>query len=67
MTNEEFGIVVIQDEDNSCLQKNPIINKGDKVVLSMACSSGGAFGREIPERTDVYGRVLPEIGSPCKI
>jgi len=64
LTDEEFGIIVIQDEDNSCLEKNPIINKGDKVVLTVRCASGGAFGREIPERTDMFGRVIPEVGSP---
>ena len=64
LTNEEFGIIVLQDEDQSCLQTTPIINKGDKVVLTIRCDSGGAFGREIPERTDVFGRVVPEVGSP---
>jgi len=64
LTNEEFGIIVVQDEDNSCLETNPIINKGDKVVLTMKAYSGQAFDREIPERTDVFGRVVPEVGSP---
>ena len=64
MTNEEFGIIVVQDVDNSCLQTNPIINKGDKVVLTIKCYSTGAFGQEIPERTGVFGRVVPEVGSP---
>ena len=64
LTNEEFGIIVLQDIDNSCLQTNPIINKGDKVVLTVQCAALGAFGREIPERTDMFGRVVPEVGSP---
>ena len=64
LTSEEFGIIVLQDEDQSCLQTAPIINRGDKVVLTIRCDSGGAFGREIPERTDVFGRVVPEVGSP---
>jgi len=63
LTNEEFGIVVLQDVDNSCLQTNPIINEGDKVVLTIRCDSGAAFGRELPERTDVFGHVVPEVGS----
>jgi len=64
LTSEEFGIIVLQDVDNSCLQTTPIINKGDKVVLTIRCdSSPGAFDREIPERTDMFGRVVPEIGS----
>ncbi len=64
LTNEEFGIVVLQDIDNSCLQTTPIINEGDKVVLTVRCDSGGAFDRELPERTDVSGYVVPEVGSP---
>ncbi len=63
LTNEEFGIVVLQDIDNSCLQTTPIINGGDKVVLTIRCDSGGAFDRELPERTDVFGYVVPEVGS----
>ena len=64
LTNEEFGIIVLQDVDSSCLQTTPIINKGDKVVLTIRCAATGAFGRELPERTDIFGRVLPEVGSP---
>jgi len=64
LTNEEFGIIVLNDVDSSCLQTTPIINKGDKVVLTIQCAAAGAFGREIPERTDMFGRVVPELGSP---
>jgi flagellin FlaB len=64
LTNEEFGIIVLQDIDNSCLQTTPIINSGDKVVLTIRCAAGGALGAEIPERTEVFGRVVPEVGSP---
>ena len=64
LTNEEFGIIVLLDVDSSCLQTTPIINKGDKVLLTIRCESGATFGREIPERTDVLGRIVPEVGSP---
>ena len=64
LDSEQFGIIVLQDEDHSCLQTTPIINRGDKVVLTIRCDSGGAFGGEISERTDVFGRVVPEVGSP---
>ena len=37
LTNEEFGIIVLQDEDSSCLQTNPIINKGDKIAQAVVC------------------------------
>jgi len=64
LTDEEFGIIVIQDVDNSCLQLTPVINNGDKVLLTIRSDSGGAFNRETAERTEIFGRVVPEIGSP---
>jgi flagellin FlaB len=63
LTYEEYGIIVLNDIDGSCTQTNPIINNGDKVVLTIRCDSGGAFDREIPERTEVFGQVVPEVGS----
>ena len=69
LTYERFGIIVLEDADSSVAQNTPVINKGDKVVLAIRCSSvdSGCFGREIPERTDVFGSVIPEIGSPGMI
>ena len=74
-TNELFGIIVLQDYDRSVKRLSPVINRGDKVVLMVRCcganSSGygenetaGCFGRCIPERTAVFGRVIPEVGAP---
>ncbi len=72
-TNEFFGIIVLQDYDSSVKRLSPVINRGDKVVLMVRCgganSSGfnetiGTFGRCIPERTPVFGRVIPEVGAP---
>ena len=64
LTNDYFGIIVLEDADGSCTQTNPVINKGDKVVLTVRCSATQLFGAEIPERTDIYGQVIPEVGSP---
>ncbi len=64
LTFEKFGIIVLQDQDESCQRATPVINKGDKVVLTVRCASGACFNREIPTRTKVYGRIIPEIGSP---
>jgi len=64
LTNDYFGIVVINDPDSSCTQTNPVINSGDKVALCIRCAVGALFNDAIDERTDVYGRVIPEIGSP---
>jgi len=64
LTNEEFGIIVLSDPDSSLSRYNPVINRGDKVVLTVdadACFS------KIGERTDVLGMVIPEIGAPGMI
>jgi flagellin FlaB len=63
---ETFGIGVLQDEDNSMTAGNPVINRGDKAVLFLRCNStdNGLFGRQIPTRTEIFGQVIPEIGSP---
>jgi len=72
--NETFGIAVLQDYDGSVTAYNPVINRGDKCALFIRCGgvpaanyshmTYGLFGREIPERTDVFGRIIPEIGAP---
>ena len=67
VTRESFGLGVLQDEDNSITQNNPVINRGDKAILYIRCNttnaSSGLFNREIPTRTDIFGRVIPEFGS----
>ncbi|MCX6665728.1 MAG: flagellin [Euryarchaeota archaeon] len=66
LTNEEFGIIVLEDADQSCQRMTPVINSGDKVVLTVHCGptgGTGCFQTEVPTRVDVFGRVIPEIGS----
>ena len=61
LTNEQFGILVLEDADSSCQRYTPVINTGDKVMLLVdtdACFS------KIQERTDVFGYIYPEHGSP---
>jgi len=70
--NETFAIAVIQDYDSSVTAFNPVINRGDKCAIFIRCGgvpsaneswmTYGLFGREIPERTDVFGRIIPEAG-----
>ncbi len=64
LTSVQFGIIVLEDADGSCAQFTPVINSGDKVVLTICCGAAACFGAEIPTRTDVYGRIIPEQGSP---
>jgi flagellin FlaB len=57
----EFGIIEIEDADNSTTSTNPVINRGDKIFLSVnATATFGGIG----ERIDIWGRVVPEIGNP---
>ncbi len=63
-TAEVFGIAVLQDYDNSVTQTNPVLNRGDKAVLYVRCNATGCFDREIPARTVVLGKIIPEIGAP---
>ena len=63
LTNEKFGIIVLNDPDGSLSRYTPVINRGDKVVLTV--NAQACFGSNgIIERTHVFGRVVPEIGSP---
>jgi archaeal flagellin FlaB len=58
---DKFGVIKLQDADNSSSNAAPVINKGDKIMLTInlsACFLG------IPERTDVWGMVIPEDGAP---
>jgi flagellin FlaB len=61
LTATEFGIIVLEDADGSCKKNTPIINKGDYVMLTVNTSS--SFNPGIAERTDIWGNVIPEIGS----
>ena len=59
-----FGILVVEDADNSLSSSTPVINRGDKVYLCI--NATGCFN-DIAERTDVWGMVAPELGSPGMI
>ena len=61
LTNVEFGIAMIEDPDTSATQFTPVINSGDKAMLYVDCD---ACFSKIGERTDVFGYVFPEHGSP---
>jgi len=61
LTNEVYGILVISDPDSSLSRFTPVMNAGDYVMLFVdtdACFS------KIGERTEVFGWVYPEHGSP---
>ena len=63
LENDQYAIVVVEDPDSSVTSLTPVINSGDKVMLfvdTIACFGGTGIG----ERTDVFGYVYPEHGSP---
>ena len=57
---DRFGVIVLEDGDGSCTGPNPVINRGDKVMLTVYTSA--CFGG-LTERTDVWGMIIPEEGS----
>jgi len=57
----QFGLIVLEDADGSCTGSNPVINRGDHVLITINVSS--AFGG-LSTRTDIFGQVIPEEGSP---
>ena len=60
---DRFGIMVLEDADDSCSQDNPVINKGDKVMLAIDTSQCFSVSG-IAVRTDIWGMIVPEDGSP---
>jgi len=59
--NTIFGIIVLEDGDNSITASNPVISSGDHVILTVNITKAfGGFGTNV----DVYGQVIPEEGSP---
>jgi flagellin FlaB len=60
LTNEQFGILVLQDEDSSLSVDHPVINSGDLVMLCVSTDS--CFGGLSP-RSNIWGLVSPEIGA----
>ena len=64
LTNEEFGIMVLEDADSSLSRYNPVINQGDKVMIFIDANACFTTTPGIDERTDVIGFIYPEHGSP---
>jgi archaeal flagellin FlaB len=61
-TNEEFGFIVLNDEDGSVDEAAPVITRGDVVMLCI--STYECFGGGLGARENIYGMVTPEEGSP---
>jgi len=65
-TNEEFGIIVLEDADSSCNSAtSAVINRGDLVMLCISLTGCGFdTGNGLDPRDDIWGAVIPEEGSP---
>jgi flagellin FlaB len=59
-----FGIVVMEDGDDSLTYSNPAINTGDHVILTINTS---AIFTNLGTNVDVFGIVIPEDGFPGTI
>ncbi len=62
LNSNSFGIIVLEDPDGSVSQYHPVINQGDKVVLTINVTQ--VFGSGLPPGMQVYGEVRPELGAP---
>jgi archaeal flagellin FlaB len=56
-----FGVIVLEDADESVTSANPVINSGDHVVITINASK--AFGG-LGTRASIFGMIIPEDGSP---
>ncbi len=56
-----FGVLVLQDMDGSLSNETPVINRGDKAILTI--NAKGLFGG-IVARARVTGFIRPEFGAP---
>ena len=62
--NTVFGLIVLEDGDDSITAANPVINSGDHVVLTVNITKAfGGFSNSV----DVSGIVVPEDGAPGTI
>jgi flagellin FlaB len=63
LSSLQFGVIVLEDADSSMSNLYPIMNQGDKAALTMYPSAANGFSG-FAARTDVWGMVQPEEGSP---
>jgi flagellin FlaB len=58
--SSQYGVIVLIDDDGSCNQTTPVINRGDSVMLALNTTAilGG-----IGENVNIMGNVIPEEGA----
>ncbi len=60
-TSSKYVALVVQDYDQSAIL-GTTINKGD--IAALLVNATAVFGTEIPVRTHITGKVIPEFGAP---
>ncbi|WP_297553087.1 flagellin [Thermococcus sp.] len=73
-STSEFGIIVLQDADDSLSADHPTLNKGDLVILTVlvgtydvngdGTNEAGVFGDGIAPGKKITGEIVPEFGAP---
>lgn len=58
--SSEFGVIVLKDDDNSCSQLTPVINRGDSVMFALNTT---AIFNGIAENINMKGNIIPEEGA----
>ena len=61
LDGSRFGLLVVEDADDSLSATTPVMNRGDKVYVCI--NATGTFN-DISERTEVWGMVVAEEGAP---
>jgi len=59
-----FGVIVLQDADNSLTSLHPVLNTGDKVMLTVNLTAVFTANPGLGTRIPVWGTVQPEEGAP---
>ncbi len=59
-----FGVIVLQDADGSLTAAHPVLNKGDKVMLTVNLAAIFTVDPGLGTRIPVWGTVQPEEGAP---
>jgi flagellin FlaB len=65
MDGTHFGIIELQDADNSSSPTNPVINRGDIVMLCINTSACFNVSSGLIPRDIITGLVIPEQGTPA--
>ena len=64
LSTQEFGVIVLEDADNSLTSTHPVINRGDSVLLTINLGVVFSGSSGLATRTSVWGLVQPEEGAP---